>query len=83
MRKMLNMKQIELAKQYAIGAVFTDTAEMGYSALVEELSQDNIPEEVIVYQPYENLDPQELLEVVEEQYDIFEMFAEDVVKVSE
>jgi len=80
---MLNMKQIEVAKQYAIGEVFTDTAEMGYSALVEELSQDNIPEDVIIYQPYENLDPQELVEVIEEKYDIFENFAEDLMKVSE
>jgi len=78
---MLNLKQIEIIKEYAIGAVFSDTAELGYSALVEELDQDNIPEEVIVYQPYEGLDPQDLLEAVEEHYDVFETFAEQIVEV--
>ena len=80
MRKMLSMNQIELIKEYAIGAVFSETADYGYSALVEELGQDNTPEDVIVYQPYENLDPQELLELVEEQYGILESFAERLLE---
>lgn len=80
MRTMLNMKQIELIKEYAIGAVLSDSNEMSYTDFAEELAQDNIPEEVIVYQPYENLDPQELLEVMEEQYDIFETFAERLIE---
>ena len=77
---MLNMKQIEIVKQYAIGAVLSDSNEMGYTAFAEELEQDNIPEDVIVYQPYENLNPSELLEVMEEQYDIFETFAEQLIE---
>ena len=77
---MLNMKQIELIKEFAVGAVLSDTAEMNYTALAEELDQDNIPEEVIVCGLYENLDPQELLEVLEEHYDVFEMLAEKIVK---
>lgn len=77
---MLNMKQIELIKEYAIGAVLSDSNEMGYTAFAEELGQDNIPEDVIVYQPYENLDPQELLEVMEEQYSVFETFAEQLLE---
>ena len=77
---MLNMKQIELIKEYAIGAVLSDSNEMGYTAFAEELEQDNIPEDVIVYQPYENLNPSELLEVMEEQYDIFETFAEQLIE---
>lgn len=79
---MINLKQIEIIKEYAIGAIFSDTAEMGYSALVEELDQDNIPDEVIVYEPYEGLDPQDLLERVEEQYDIFETFAEQLLEAN-
>ena len=77
---MLNMKQIEIVKEYAIGAVLSDSNEMGYTAFAEELEQDNIPEDVIVYQPYENLNPSELLEVMEEQYDIFETFAEQLIE---
>ena len=77
---MLNMKQIEIVKEYAIGAVLSDSNEMGYTAFAEELEQDNIPEDVIVYQPYEHLNPSELLEVMEEQYDIFETFAEQLIE---
>lgn len=80
MRKMLSMKQIDLIKEYAIGAVLSDSNEIGYTAFAEELGQDNIPEEVIVYQPYENLNPSELLEVMEEQYSVFEMFAERLME---
>lgn len=79
---MLNLKQIEVIKEYAIGAIFSDTAEMGYTALVEELDQDNIPDEVIVYAPYDGLDPQDLLERVEEQYDVFETFAEQLMEAN-
>ena len=77
---MLNMEQIELIKEFAVGAVLSDTAEMNYTALAEELEQDNIPEEVIVCGLYENLNPQELLEVLEEHYDVFEMFAEKLME---
>ena len=77
---MLNMKQIEVIKEFAIGAVLSDTAEISYTAFAEELEQDNIPEEAIVCGLYENLDPQELLEVLEEQYDIFETFAEQLME---
>jgi hypothetical protein len=77
---MLNMEQIELIKEYAIGAVLSDSNDIGYTAFAEELEQDNIPEEVIVYQPYEHLSPQELLEAMEEQYDIFETFAEQLME---
>jgi len=79
---MLNLKQIEIIKEYAIGAVLSDTAEMSYSAFAEELDQDNIPEEVIVYAPYNGLDPHELLEAMEEQYDIFQTFAEQIMEAS-
>jgi hypothetical protein len=79
---MLNLNQIELIKEYAMGAVLSDSAEMNYTAFAEELEQDNIPEEVIVYQPYENYAPQELLDAMEEQYDIFLTFAEQIVEAS-
>ena len=77
---MLNMEQIELIKEYAMGAVLSDSNEMGYTAFAEELEQDNIPEAVIVYKPYEHLDAQELLEAMEEHYDIFETFAEQLME---
>lgn len=80
MRKMLSMKQIDLIKEYAIGAVLSDSNEMSYTAFAEELEQDNIPEDVIVYQLYENLNPPQLLEAMEEHYNVFEMFAERLME---
>lgn len=76
------IERVNLIKEYAIGAVFSDTAEKSYTALVEELEQGNIPEEVLVWQPFETLDPQALLEQVEEQYNIFEHFAERLINES-
>lgn len=80
---MLDIKQRALVEQYAIGAVFSDTAEMGYEALTESLSNDAVPEEVIVWQPYEGLEPKDLLERIEEQYDIFRYFAERLLDEDE
>lgn len=77
---MLNMKQIELVAEYAMGAVLSDSNEMGYTAFAEALEQDNIPESVVVYQPYEHLDAQELLEAMEEHYSVFETFAEQLME---
>jgi hypothetical protein len=77
--KIMNTRQKELVEQYAIGAVFSDTAEVGYKTLTEKLSEGVIPDEVVVWQPYEDLDASSLLERVEEQHDIFKYFAESVL----
>ena len=77
---MLNMKQIEIVKEYAIGAVLSDSNEMGYTAFAEELEQDNIPEDVVVHKFYEHMNPSELLEAMEEQYGVFETFAEQLIE---
>lgn len=78
---MLSMEQIELVKEYAMGAVLSDSNEIGYTAFAEALEQDTIPEEVIVYKPYEHLDAQELLEAMEEHYSVFETFAEQLMEI--
>ena len=70
----------ELIEEYAIGSVLSDSADMSYTAFAEELEKDNIPKEVVVYKPYENLYPLELLEVLEEYYGVFETFAERLME---
>jgi len=77
--KIRNTRQKELIEQYAVGAVFSDTAEMGYDALTEKLGEGVIPAEVVVWQPFDDLDAPALLERVEEQHDIFRYFAEAVL----
>jgi len=76
----MNTKQVELIEEYAVGTVLSEINEITYTALVENLEQNNIPKEVIVCGLYENLHPQELLEVLEEQYDIFETFAKQLIE---
>jgi len=79
---MLNEKQVALVEKYAMGAVLSLPPRMTYAEFVEELGQDNIPEEVVVYKLYEDLDSHDLLEAMEEQYDIFQAFAKQVVEAN-
>lgn len=72
----LNMEQVDLIKEFAVGYVFSYTAGMGHAALVEELEEGNIPEGVVVWEPFEDLNSWELVEHIEEQYSIFEVFSE-------
>lgn len=80
MRKMLNMKQIDLIKEYAVGMVVSDIDVYSYDSLMEELENDNIPEEVIIFEPFESKDPQQLIEDIQEQYGILEQLATDVLR---
>lgn len=80
MRKMLNLKQIEIIKEYAVGMVFSDFTEYTYDTLMEELQNDYIPEDVLVYELFESNDPQQLIENIEEQYGILEQLATDLLK---
>ena len=71
----------ELVEEYAIGTVLSETNKMTYAALVEHLEQNNIPKEITVCGLYENLHPQELLEVLEEHYDVYDKFAKQLMEM--
>lgn len=60
--------------------VFSDFSEYTYDTLVEELHNDYIPEDVLVYELFESNDPQQLIENIEEQYGILEQLATDLLK---
>ena len=70
----------QLIKKYAIGAVFHDTDNLGFDFIMEKLEEGEIPDEVLVWTPYESLNASQLAERVEEQFDIFATFA---VRLSE
>jgi hypothetical protein len=75
---MLNNTQIELIKEYAIGSGFSDTAELGYDYLMEQLGNGLIPDEVVVWYPFEESSPESLAQYIQEQYDVYQTFAEQI-----
>lgn len=65
-------------EQYALGSVLSDSAELGYDEIMESLQNGEIPEDVIVWAPFEYEDTRALAERIEEFHDIFKAFAEDL-----
>jgi len=73
---MLDNNKRALIKKYAVGAVFHDTAELGFDFIMEKLEEGEIPDEVLVWTPHKSLGATELADMVEDQMDIFTIFAE-------
>jgi hypothetical protein len=65
-------------EEYALGSVLSDSAEMSYNDVMEALESGNIPEDVIVWAPFEYEDPRALASRIEEYHDIFKTFAEEL-----
>jgi len=80
---MLDNNKRALIKKYAIGAIFTDTAELGFDFIMEKLEEGEIPDEVIVFAPYERLGATDLADMVEDQMDIFATFAEQLSELED
>jgi hypothetical protein len=72
-----------LIKKYAIRAIFSDTAELGFDFIMEKLEEGEIPDEAIVFAPYESLGATELANMVEDQMDIFIAFAEQLSELED
>ena len=69
-----------LVDQYALGTILTDSAELDYDYIVDQLEKNEIPEGVIVWQPFENYDPRYLASILEDVRDGYRCFAEDIIK---
>jgi hypothetical protein len=67
-----------LIKKYAVGAIFHDTAGLGFDFIMKKLEEGQIPKETIVFGPYESLGATELADMVEDQMDTFATFAEQL-----
>ena len=74
---------IELIKQYSVGAVFSDTDNLGFEFIMDKLSEGTIPDGTVVYSPYENLTPQDLAGAIDEQAEIFTTFAEQLSELGD
>ena len=80
---MLDNNKQALIKKYAIGAIFSDTAELGFDFIMEKLEEGEIPEDAIVFAPYESLGATELASQVEDQIDIFALFVEQLSELED
>jgi hypothetical protein len=54
-----------LATNFAIDFVFADTADYSYDVIYDELSNGDIPEDCIVWEPFEHFDAASLLLVID------------------
>lgn len=79
----MNDNKQALIKKYAVGAIFSDTAELGFDFIMEKLEEGEIPNEAIVFAPYESLGAIELASQVEDQIDIFTIFAEQLSELED
>lgn len=80
---MLDNNKQALIKEYAIRAIFIDTAELGFDFIMEKLKEGEIPDEAIVFAPYERLGATDLADMVEDQMDIFATFAEQLSELED
>jgi hypothetical protein len=80
---MLDNNKQALIKEYAIRAIFIDTAELGFDFIMEKLKEGEIPDEAIVFAPYERLGATDLADMVEDQMDIFATFAEELSELED
>lgn len=65
-------------QKYALGAVLADSFELDYDIVLETLNEGELPEGVSVWYPFENEDKRNLANLIEEQHDIFQAFAEEL-----
>lgn len=65
-------------EEYALGSVLSDSAGLDYDVVVDSLRNGDMPDEVIVWQPFEYEDMRGLAERIEEYHDIFKTFAEEL-----
>lgn len=77
------MTKDELLNKYAVGEILTDSAETPYDELMSQLWDGNLPDDVIVWQPFESHTPEQLAERIEEARDIFQCFGEDWEKTTD
>ena len=69
-----------LVDQYALDTILTDSAELDYDYIISKLEEGEIPEDVIVWQPFESYDPKYLASILDDVREGYRCFAEDIIK---
>jgi hypothetical protein len=71
------MDKKELCEVFALGNVLSDyPRELSYDDLWSALSENTMPEGVVVWLPFEEHEPQVIAEFIAEQYEMLSYFAE-------
>ena len=65
-------------EEYALGSILSDSAEMSYEDVMESLQNGEVPEDIIVWEPFEYEDPRALANRLEDFHDMFKTFAEEL-----
>ena len=65
-------------QEYALGSILSDSAELEYDTIMESLENGVIPDDVIVWAPFEYEDPRILANRLEDFHDMFITFAEEL-----
>lgn len=65
-------------QEYALGSILSDSAELDYDTIMESLENGVVPDDVIVWQPFEYEDPRILANRLEDFHDMFITFAEEL-----
>lgn len=65
-------------EKYALGAILSDSNGHRYDFIMENFELGEIPNGVVVYAPFEDLQPEELANLIEEERDIFRAFAQEL-----
>lgn len=59
------MNEGKLATNFAIDFVFADTADYSYDVIYDELSNGDIPEDCIIWEPFEDFEAFTLLKIID------------------
>ena len=68
------MNKGELASNFAMDFVFSDTGDLTFNEIYDELSNGNIPKECLVWQPFENFWADRLLQIIDDLANEFLLF---------
>jgi hypothetical protein len=76
---MENNALVALCQKYSLGMVFTDSAGLSYDEMSNSLEQGKIPDEAIIWEPFEDYQVDGVLSVLDEYHAIMYKYTLDVL----
>jgi len=76
---MENNKLIESCQKYSLGMVFTDSAGLDFEEMLNSLEEGKIPEDAILWEPFEHYQPEDVLNVLDEFHAIMYTYTLDIL----
>lgn len=62
---MVRMEVERLAENYALGTYLTEWGELNYDEIIDALYKGNVPEDVIIWSPFESMKLEDLSDFIE------------------